>query len=101
MFTDGMPAPRSCPSGTHAPAAALKRLANTCSLPPSATFGSYQVVHGTFRPVPAKSIDGSCASTFGLMFSDLPCVTHWPFLNARTKICCELPDCCSNAAQGT
>ena len=53
------------------------------------------------RPAPAKSIDGASASTFGVMFSDSPWVTHWPFLNARTKICCELPDFCSNVAHGT
>ena len=29
---------------------------------------------------------GASASTFGSMFSDGPWVTHWPFLNARTKI---------------
>ena len=29
---------------------------------------------------------GPSASTFGSMFSDGPCVTHCPFLNARTKM---------------
>src|SRR4051812_35090224 len=53
--------------------------------------GSYQAVHGTLRPVPAKSIDGASASWLDWMLSDWPCVTQRPFLNARTKICCEVP----------
>src|SRR5690242_14807597 len=103
MFSEGT-APlgaRFWPSGTHVFAVALKRLAKICLTPPNAAFGSYQESHGTVRPAPAKSIDGDSASTSGLMLSDRPCVTHWPFLNARTKICCELPDFCSNVAHGT
>src|SRR5215475_946703 len=101
MLSEGTPEPRSCPSGTPLLPVALKRLAKICLAPPSAAFGSYQESHGTVRPAPAKSIDGSWASTSGLMLSDRPWVTHWPFLNACTKICCELPDFCSNVAHGT
>ena len=101
MFSEGTPDPRSWPSGTHVLAVASKRLAKICFWPPSAALGSYHESHGTLRPAPAKSIDGASASAFGSMFRDLPWVTHWPFLNARTKICCELPDCCSNVPQGT
>src|SRR5690349_17535333 len=91
MFSDGTPAPRSWPSGCHVFAAARKRLAKICFWPPRAALGSYQASHGTVRPAPAKSIDGASASTLRSMFSDGPCVTHCPFLKARTKICCELP----------
>src|SRR3954466_11757352 len=63
--------------------------------------GSYQAVHGTLRPVPAKSIDGASASWLDWMLSDWPCVTQCPLLNARTQICCEVPVFCSNAAHGT
>src|SRR3954447_5225583 len=104
MFSDGAPrfAVRSWPSGTQAFAAALKRLAKMFVAPPGRfEFGSYQDVHGTLRPVPAKSIDGASASWLDWMLSDRPCVTQRPFLNARTKICCEVPVFCSNVAQGT
>jgi len=100
ILSEETPEPRFCPSAIHVFAAALNRLAKICLAPPSAEFGSYQAVHGTLRPTPAKSIDGASASTLGLMFSDLPSVIHCPFLNARTKICCELPDCCSNDPHG-
>ena len=104
MFSDGTggPGARSWPSGIQAFAAALKRLAKMFVLPPArCAFGSYQAVHGTVRPVPAKSIDGASASTVGSMFSEPPWVIQAPFLNARTKICCEEPVFCSNAAHGT
>src|SRR5580765_3815982 len=70
---------------------------------PKLTFGSYQATQGTVRPAPAKSIDGASASTPGAMLSDAgdPCVTHAPFLKARTKICWESPSFCSNVAHGT
>jgi hypothetical protein len=67
--------------------AAQKRLAKICFAPPGAALGSYQASQGTLRPAPAKSIDGPSASAAGSMLSDAPWVTHWPFLNARTKIC--------------
>ena len=57
--------------------------------------GSYHDVHGTVRPAPAKSIEGASASWLAWMFSDWPCVCHAPFLNARTKICCDEPIFCS------
>src|SRR5919199_6075492 len=104
MFSDGTPrfAVRSWPSGTQTFAAALKRLAKMFVAPPGRfELGSYQAVHGTLRPVPAKSIDGASASWLDWMFSDWPCVTHRPFLKARTKICCDAPVFCSNAAHGT
>src|SRR4051794_36696485 len=104
MFSEGTewPGARSWPSGTHTFVAALKRLAKMFVLPPARfELGSYHAVHGTLRPVPAKSIEGASASWFAWMFSDWPWVTHWPFLKARTKICCEGPDFCSKAAQGT
>src|SRR5919204_1368892 len=47
MFSEGTPDPRSCPSGCHLFAGAMKRLAKICSLPPRAAFGSYQASHGT------------------------------------------------------
>src|SRR3954451_19725078 len=101
MFSDGTAEPRSWPSGCHLFAAATKRLAKIWCWPPSALLGSYQASHGTVRPAPAKSIDGASATTPGSMFSDGPCVTHWPFLKARTKICCVSPDFCSKVAHGT
>src|ERR1019366_10693419 len=36
------------------------------------------------------------ASAAALMFRDTSCITHWPFLNARTKMCWALPAFCSN-----
>jgi hypothetical protein len=50
----------------------LKRLAKMfVSVPvPRFEFGSYQAVHGTLRPVPAKSIDGAYASWLDWMLSD-------------------------------
>src|SRR4051794_18468968 len=104
MFSEGTPRPavRSWPSGTHAFAAALKRLAKMLFFAPGRfELGSYHAVHGTLRPVPAKSIDGASASWLAWMLSDRPCVTQRPFLNARTKICCDVPVFCSNAAHGT
>ena len=101
MLSDGMPAPRSWPSGCHWFAAATKRLAKIWFSPPSGALGSYQASHGTVRPAPAKSIEGASASAPGSMLSDGPCVTQRPFLKARTKICCELPDACSNVVHGT
>src|SRR4051794_34824598 len=104
MFSDATPrfAVRSWPSGTHTFAAALKRLAKMFVAPPGRfELASYQEVHGTLRPVPAKSIDGASACWLGWMLSDCPCVTQRPFLNARTKICCEAPVFCSNVAHGT
>jgi hypothetical protein len=47
MLSDGTPEPRSWPSGTHALAGALKRLAKIWLAPPSAALGSSQVSHGT------------------------------------------------------
>src|SRR5437016_6408649 len=121
MLSDGTCAPsaRSWPDGSQRFAPALKRLAkmfvgravHTIGLPPVHTppwpprllFGSYHATHGTVRPAPAKSIDGASASTVGSMLSDAgePWVTHWPFLKARTKICCDRPTFCSNVAHGT
>src|SRR5438034_3994055 len=105
MLSDGIPAPsaRSGPDGSHRFAPALKRLAKIFVGSPKWTFGSYQATQGTVRPAPAKSIDGASASTVGSMLSDAgePCVTHAPFLKARTKICWESPIFCSNVAQGT
>src|SRR3954471_300564 len=103
MFSDGTArfAVRSWPSGTQTFAAALKRLAKMFVAPPGMfELGSYQEVHGTLRPVPAKSIDGASACWLDWMLSDCPCVTQRPFLNARTKICCEAPVFCSNVAHG-
>src|SRR3954451_4202874 len=104
MFSDGTPrcAVRSWPSGTQTSRAASKRLAKMFVAPPGRfELGSYQDVHGTLRPVPAKSIDGASASWFAWMLSDWPCVTQRPFLKARTLICCDGPVFCSNAAHGT
>src|SRR3954453_8021719 len=105
MFSDGIACTgaRSWPSGTQTFAAALKRLAKMFVAAPAARFelGSYQAVHGTVRPKPAKSIDGASASWLAWMLSDWPWVTKRPPLNARTKTCCEAPVFCSNAAHGT
>ena len=108
MLSDGIPPPRFWPSGTHtfalgqiALAAAQKRLAKICFCPPSAALGSYHASHGTVRFGPAKSIDGASASTLRSMLSGGPCVTHEVPLNARTKISCAPPACCSNVAHGT
>src|SRR3954447_15131960 len=104
MFSDGTLwlGARSCPSGIHWFAAAAKRLAKMLVLPPGRlSLGSYQAVHGTERPVPAKSIEGASASLLRSMLSDWPCVLHTPFLNARTKICCSPLVFCSNPAHGT
>src|SRR5436309_413850 len=105
MLSDGMrrPSTRSWPDGSHAFAPALKRLAKMFVGSPKWKFGSYHATQGTVRPAPAKSIDGASASTVGSMLSDSgePCVTHAPFLKARTKICWESPIFCSNVAQGT
>ena len=108
MLSDGTCGARACPSGTHvfaaehaALTAAQKRLAKTCSFPPSGALGSYQASHGTVRPAPAKSIDGASASTVLSMLRAGPCVTHCPFLKARTKMSCALPDLCSNVAHGS
>src|SRR6185436_15241684 len=104
MFSDvtTWPGARSWPSGTHTFAVALNRLAKMFVFPPGRfEFGSYHAVHGTLRPVPAKSIEGASASWFAWMLSDWPWVTQRPFLKARTKICCEGPVFCSNAAHGT
>src|SRR5438094_2241981 len=105
MLSDGMSAPseRSWPDGSHRFAPALKRLAKMFVGSPKWKLGSYHATHGTVRPAPAKSIDGASASTVGSMLSDAgePWVTHWPFLKARTKICCDRPTFCSNVAQGT
>src|SRR5262245_61381034 len=107
MLSDGTCAPsaRSCPDGNHRFAPALKRLAKMfVGLgSPKWLFGSYHATQGTVRPAPAKSIDGASASTVGSMFKDAgePCVTHAPFLKARTKICWDLPSFCSNVAHGT
>ena len=64
MFSDGMPVPRSWPSGCQRFSAATKRLAKIWFSPPSGALGSYHASHGTVRPAPAKSIDGASASTF-------------------------------------
>src|SRR5581483_6181488 len=105
MFSEGTPAPpaRSWPDGSQRFAPALKRLAKTLVGSPKWPFGSYHATQGTVRPAPAKSIDGASASTVGSMFKDAgePCVTHAPFLKARTKTCCDLPTFCSNVAHGT
>src|SRR5262249_35557365 len=117
MLSDGTCAPsaRSWPDGSQWFAPALKRLAEMFvgasaqwskvvqTLDPKLRFGSYHATHGTVRPAPAKSIDGASASAVGSMLSDAgePWVTHWPFLKARTKICCDRPTFCSNVAQGT
>src|SRR5213596_4259319 len=105
MLSDGMSAPseRSWPDGSHRFAPALKRLAKMFVGSPKWKLGSYHATHGTVRPAPAKSIDGASASTVGAMLSDAgePWVTHWPFLKARTKICCDRPSFCSNVAHGT
>src|SRR6058998_204601 len=104
MLSDGRcSGPRPWPEGSQRLAAVLKRLAKMFVGQWAASFGSYHATHGTVRPVPAKSIDGASASWVGSMLSDAgePCVTHAPFLNARTKICWESPIFCSNVAQGT
>src|SRR6185436_5127051 len=75
MLSDGIPEPRFCPSGCQVLAAATKRLAKICFLPPSGALGSYHASQGTVRPAPAKSIDGASASTLGSMLSEAPCVT--------------------------
>ena len=77
------------PDGSQRFAAALKRLAKMLVGEPKASLGSYHATQGTVRPVPAKSMEGASASFVGSMLSDAgkPCVTHAPFLNARTKIC--------------
>src|SRR3954451_4905635 len=64
MFSDGtlLLGARSCPSGIHVFCAAAKRLAKMFVLSPRCELGSYHAVHGTVRPVPAKSIDGASAS---------------------------------------
>ncbi len=99
------PAKRLWPDGSHRLAAALKRLAKMLVGQVGAVeCGSYHATQGTVRPAPAKSIDGPSASTVGSTLSDAgnPCVTHAPFLNARTKMCCS-PSAilCSNVAHGT
>ena len=79
MFSDGTlwPGARSWPSGTQTFAVALKRLAKMFVLPPGRfEFGSYHAVHGTLRPVPAKSIEGASASWLAWMLSDWPWVTQ-------------------------
>src|SRR5437867_8338817 len=104
MLRDGRwSGPRPWPDGSQRLAAMLKRLAKMFVGHPAAALGSYHATHGTVRPAPAKSIDGASASCVGSMLSDAgePCVTHAPFLNARTKICWESPIFCSNVAQGT
>ena len=104
MFSEGTrwAGARSWPSGIQVFAAASKRLAKMFVLPPARfAFGSYHAVHGTLRPVPAKSIDGASASWAWSRLSERPWVIQRPPLNARTKICCEAPDFCSNAAHGT
>jgi len=80
----------------------LKRLAKMFVESPSCALGSYQATQGVARPGPAKSIDGASATTVGVMLSDAgrPSVTQAPFLNARTKICCQRPTFCSNVAHG-
>src|SRR5437867_2910870 len=96
--------PRPWPEGSQRLAATLKRLAKMFVGHPEVALGSYHATHGTVRPVPAKSIDGASASWVGSMLSDAgnPCVTHAPFLNARTKICCSPPATfCSKVAHGT
>src|SRR5437867_5821962 len=96
--------PRPWPDGSQRLAAMLKRLAKMFVGHRAAALGSYHATHGTVRPVPAKSIDGASASWVGSMLSDAgePCVTHAPFLNARTKICCSPPATfCSKVAHGT
>src|SRR5262249_43280200 len=65
-----------------------------------AVVSSYQVAHGTARPAPAKSIDGTSPSWLWSKFSEpgklveasdrpptvpVPCVVHAVPLNARTK----------------
>src|SRR5207245_233734 len=105
MLSDGRcSGPRPWPEGSQRLAAVLKRLAKMFVGQWAASFGSYHATHGTVRPVPAKSIDGASASWVGSMLSDAgnPCVTHAPFLNARTKICCSPPATfCSKVAHGT
>ena len=94
---------RFWPSGIHLLFGASKRLAKMFVAPPGRwSLGSYHDTHGTVRLVPAKSMDGASASLLWSMFSEagLPSVMNLPFLSARTKICCELPDFCSNVAQG-
>src|SRR5262245_40745341 len=83
-------------------APALKRLAKMFVGLPTFRLGSYDATQGVARPAPAKSIDGASAFTLGLMLRDAgePCVTQAPFLNARTKICCQGPVRCSNVAHG-
>ena len=65
MFSAGTewPGARSWPSAIHLVGAAAKRLAKMFVAPPGRlSFGSYHAVHGTVRPVPAKSIEGASAS---------------------------------------
>src|SRR5262245_55684480 len=70
MLSDGTPAARSWPDGSHLLAAALKRLAKMFVAFPSCELGSYHDTHGTVRPAPAKSIDGASASWSCSMLSD-------------------------------
>src|SRR5262245_9077371 len=106
MLSDGTCAPpaRSWPEGSQRFEPELKRLAKMFVFPPVKwSLGSYHATHGTARSAPAKSIAGSSASFVGSRLSDAgnPCVTHLPLLNARTKICCEVPAFCSKVAHGT
>ena len=105
MLSDGRewPGARSWPEGSQTFEAAEKRLAKICFLLPRFALGSYHATQGTVRPAPAKSIDGASATTVGSRLSEAgnPCVTHAPPLKARTKICCDEPLFCSNAAHGT
>src|SRR5256885_12886327 len=105
MLSDGRcSGPRPWPEGSQRLAAVLKRLAKMFVGQWAASFGSYHATHGTVRPVSAKSIDGASASWVWSMLSDAgePCVTHAPFLKARTKICCAPSrSFCSKVAHGT
>ena len=93
-----------------------KRLAKISSCPNGAVLSSYQVVHGTVRPAPAKSIDGASPSLVWSKLSEprkvglaleapftvpTPWVTQAPPLNARTNICCSPLVCFSKIVHGT
>src|SRR5581483_3744401 len=107
MFSDGICelAVRSWPDGSQRFEVELNRLAKMFVVVPPArlSFGSYHDTHGVALLGPAKSIAGSSATFVGSMFSDAgkPCVTHFPPLNDRTKICWLAPAFCSNVAHGT